>query len=108
MCPAGIKLLRNAFLRAFSISVATTATDLLPADPRRVALVISAPETDAVRISAIGVATTTNGIHLAADNSPLLLNLDSFGNGVVQAFSAISLGAGAVQISGYEVILNDV
>lgn len=93
MCLEDIRLMRHTTSDMRNQTVTTTSAQLVPFDPNRVTLIISAPDANDIILSIAGDASATNGFRLNAGSNPLILTLMLHGDIVTKAFNAITAAA---------------
>lgn len=77
-----------------AVAIATTSSLLIAANPRRWAVLISAPTANALTVSLGPTAVAAEGIRLAAGQSPLYLTHDDYGCAIHEQLTAIMETAG--------------
>lgn len=75
------------------VNVVTSPGTLLPAAPRRVAIIVNAPLTNRFTLSLSTTAALDQGITLYPTNDPLVLTIEKHGDMVTRAWTAISATA---------------
>ena len=81
-----------------TVSVDTSSGSLVDVSPKRVAIIISAPPTNAVTISLEGTAVAGQGIVLYPTNEPLVLTKAQHGDIVNRAWTTIASTADTVGV----------
>jgi hypothetical protein len=100
-----VRIGRQAVGNQSTVNVQTTVTPLVPQVEDRVALIISAPQTNRITLTFDPVGTLDNGITLYPTQPPLYLTVDRFGRLVQGPIFCVS-ATGAQNISYWESILN--
>jgi len=95
---------RRASSAQQTINVGTSSTVFLGEAPGRVAIIVSAPNTNRFTLSLTTTAVLDQGITLYAGNQPLILAVADHGDLVTRAWSAIS-ATGAQNVTVIEVFL---
>ena len=72
------------------VSVGTSSTSFLKAAPRRVAIIVSAPQTNRVTLSLDPSAILDQGLTLQPSTDPLVLTVERHGDLVTRRWTAIS------------------
>lgn len=107
MCMEDIRVMRRSVATVGKVTVAGTAVVLVSANPKRVALVVSAPDVDGITISPDRAVQFTEGITLHPRGDPLVLDLQHHGALVTNGWWIIC--SGGPEVIGYaETLLSEV
>lgn len=93
MTPEGINTGRKTSTAQQTVTVATTSTALVAAAPSRVALIVNAPLANRFTISMLTTAGLDQGLTLYPLGAPLVLTVETHGEIVTRALTAISVNA---------------
>lgn len=90
MCFEDVKLGRKAAFRETVVAVAGTATQLVSADARRIALIIGTSTLDNLTVSTLRSVAVGAGIGLTVGTPGLLMTIQDYGQLVTAAWFGVS------------------
>lgn len=80
---------KNTGISQTTKTIATTSTQLIGPNPKRIGLIINSPVANRLTLSFTNPAVADQGINLYAGDPPLVLKRRDFGNAIQQEIIAI-------------------
>ena len=93
MTPESIRYGRRTTSSQQLVIVGTSSVTFLVSSPRRVAIIVSAPPTNRFTLSLQTTAVLDQGINVYPTGQPLVLTIETHGDLVTRAWTAISATA---------------
>lgn len=90
MCMEGIRIGRRTKINQYTWSTGVGQAQIVPPNPRRVALMIGSPVSSVAFIAPALPVTTTTGIPINTGQNPIILNIEDHGELVTTAWFGTS------------------